>query len=168
MTWYRSSQEDQEELKRLLKGAGGAATRGLKCFISYSQKRKEFADRLRADLLRVPVSVWKDLEDTPGGTQFRQQIAEALKSSTHVLFLLNRDSSESRFVIDEVDRAQQENKVIIPLLEEEIDLPLGFSGTQAIRFTDYDAGFRKLLQSLVATREAKAAQAETRPSRSNP
>jgi hypothetical protein len=58
--------------------------------------------------------------------------------------------------------------VIIPLLEEEIDLPLGFSGTQAIRFTDYDAGFRKLLQSLVATREAKAAQAETRPSRSNP
>jgi hypothetical protein len=46
MTWYRSSQEDQEELKRLLKGAGGAALRGLQCFISYSQKRKELISLL--------------------------------------------------------------------------------------------------------------------------
>jgi TIR domain len=160
MTWYRSSKEDQQELKRLLNGAGRAATRRLRCFISYSRKRKEFADRLRADLLQVPVAVWKDLEDTPGGAPYRQQIEDALKSSTHVLFLLNRKSAESRFVIDEVDRAQQENKVIIPILEEEVDLPLGFRGTQAISFTDYDSGFRKLLQSLVATSEAKAARAE--------
>jgi hypothetical protein len=152
--WHTDSAEDQEKLKSLFQQVQSSATRGLHCFISYSRVHRDFAERLCRDLRAAVVDAWMD-DAIEGGTYWKDEIAKAIEKSTHMIFLLTPESIQSKQVRKEIDWAEKKSKIIVPVMETEVDLPFGFPGIQAINFASgYDQGFRKLLHGLVASAPA--------------
>ncbi len=82
------------------------------CFISYSSKDQEFAERLHADLQDKGVRCWLDRVDLRIGDELRPAIDEAIRIHDKVLLILSEYSMKSKWVDHEVKKA----------LNREIDL----------------------------------------------
>jgi uncharacterized protein YjbI with pentapeptide repeats len=90
------------------------------CFISYSSKDEEFAQRLYADLQNKGVHCWFAPEDLKIGDRFRERIDEAVRIYDKLLLVLSETSIESPWVEDEVEAAfekerQQKRLVLFPI-----------------------------------------------------
>jgi hypothetical protein len=72
------------------------------CFISYSTKDQEFADRLYADLQARGVRCWFAPHDIQGGRKVHEQIDEAIRVYDKLLLILSEDSIKSDWVQAEV------------------------------------------------------------------
>lgn len=87
------------------------------CFISYSTKDQDFADRLYADLQVRGVRCWFAPEDLKIGDRFRQRIDEAIRLHDKLLLVLSRHSVESDWVREEVEscfeRERREKRTIL-------------------------------------------------------
>ena len=81
------------------------------CFISYSSKDQEFADRLHADLQNKGVRCWFAPHDMPIGAKIIDAIDEAIRLRDKVLLILSEHSVASDWVEDEVTRALDEERV---------------------------------------------------------
>jgi uncharacterized protein YjbI with pentapeptide repeats len=75
------------------------------CFITYSSKDKEFAERLHADLRAKGVRVWFALHDMPIGAHIRPTIDEWIRVSDKLLLVLSETSVSSQWVEQEVETA---------------------------------------------------------------
>jgi hypothetical protein len=81
------------------------------CFISYSTKDKEFAERLYADLQHEHVRCWYAPEDLKIGDRFRPRIDEAIRVYDKLLLILSENSIHSPWVETEVETAfEKEHK----------------------------------------------------------
>lgn len=87
------------------------------CFISYSSKDQEFADRLYADLQNKGVRCWFAPEDLKIGDRFRDRIDESIRLHDKLLLILSENSVSSHWVGDEVEaafeREQRENRTML-------------------------------------------------------
>ncbi len=83
----------------------GAAFEFYSCFISYSSKDQEFADRLRADLQSKGVRVWFFSEDAKWGETVWGEIDRSIKIYDKLVVLLSENSLQSGPVLREIDRA---------------------------------------------------------------
>jgi hypothetical protein len=77
------------------------------CFISYSMKNHEFADRLYSDLQNKNVRCWFAPHDVQGGKKLHQQIDEAIRLHEKVLLILSTESMNSEWVKTEIAKARQ-------------------------------------------------------------
>jgi hypothetical protein len=85
------------------------------CFISYSSKDEEFANRLHADLQAVHVRCWFAPEDLKIGEKFRPKIDEAIRLHDKLLLVLSKNSVASPWVETEVrTRAQRKTNGALP------------------------------------------------------
>jgi hypothetical protein len=75
------------------------------CFISYSSKDQEFADRLHADLQSKGVRVWFAPHDLPIGARIRPTIDESIRVYDKLLLVLSEHSVSSQWVEQEVETA---------------------------------------------------------------
>ena len=75
------------------------------CFISYSTKDQEFAERLHADLQARKVRVWFAPEDLKIGDVFRQSIDQAIRLHDKLLVVRSEHSVASDWVQTEVEAA---------------------------------------------------------------
>src|SRR5262249_3516431 len=139
------------------------------CFISYSFKDQEFAERLHADLQNQGVRCWLATEDLKIGDRFRQTIDEAIRRHDRLLLILSTNSVNSDWVRDEVESGLERERlekrsVLFPVsLDDAIE-----NTTQAwassirqqlhignfINWKDHDSykkGFDRLLRDLKAT-----------------
>jgi hypothetical protein len=73
------------------------------CFISYSTKDQDFADRLYADLQNKGVRCWFAPQDLKIGDPFRQRIDEAIRIHEKLLVILSEHSVRSDWVREEVE-----------------------------------------------------------------
>ena len=80
------------------------------CFISYSTKNQDFADRLYADLQAKGVRCWFAPEDLKIGDRFRQRIDESIKLYDKLLLILSEESITSQWVEAEVDAALEKER----------------------------------------------------------
>jgi len=100
------------------------------CFISYSTKDQEFADRLYADLQNKGVRCWFAPHDIHGGRKVHEQIDEAIRVHDKLLLILSEDSMDSEWVKTEIAKARKrevsENRVRDPLIPND-----GMSGAPA-------------------------------------
>jgi hypothetical protein len=80
------------------------------CFISYSAKDDEFAKRLHADLQNKGVRCWFAPHDLPIGAKTWDAIDEAIKRRDKLLLILSKNSIESDWVEDEVQKAFAEER----------------------------------------------------------
>jgi hypothetical protein len=87
------------------------------CFISYSSKDQEFAERLHADLQDKGVRCWFAPEDLKIGDRFRDRIDESIRLHDKLLIILSENSVSSQWVGDEVEaafeRERRENRTVL-------------------------------------------------------
>jgi len=80
------------------------------CFISYSTKDQEFADRLYADLQAKGVRCWFAPHDIKGGRKIHEQIDEAIRLHDKLLLILSEHSMASEWVKTEIAKARKREK----------------------------------------------------------
>lgn len=78
------------------------------CFISYSSKDQEFAQRLHDDLQNNGVRCWFAPEDMKIGDQIRPTIDRQIRLRDKLLIILSGNSIKSEWVGDEVEGALEE------------------------------------------------------------
>jgi hypothetical protein len=77
------------------------------CFISYSSRDEDFAQRLHADLQNKGVRCWFAQEDIEGGKKLHEQIGEAIRLYEKLLLILSEHSMNSELVKTEIAKARQ-------------------------------------------------------------
>jgi len=80
------------------------------CFISYSTRDQEFAERLHADLQAKGVRCWFAPHDIKGGWKIHEQIDEAIRLHDKLLLILSEDSMSSEWVKTEIAKARKREK----------------------------------------------------------
>jgi hypothetical protein len=80
------------------------------CFISYSTKDQDFADRIHADLQNRGVRCWFAPHDMPIGGKILDEIDTAIRLRDKLLLILSEHSIKSDWVEDEVDAAFEEER----------------------------------------------------------
>jgi uncharacterized protein YjbI with pentapeptide repeats len=88
------------------------------CFISYSSKDQEFAERLHSDLQAKGVRVWFAPHDLSIGARIRPVIDESIRVHDKLLLVLSEDSVSSQWVEQEVETAlarehEQEGRTVL-------------------------------------------------------
>ena len=85
----------------------GQAIQFYSCFISYSTKDQDFADRLHADLQSKNVRCWFAPHNVQGGRKLDEQIDEAIRLHDKLLLVLSEDSMKSEWVNTEIAKARK-------------------------------------------------------------
>jgi uncharacterized protein YjbI with pentapeptide repeats len=90
------------------------------CFISYSSKDNEFAERLHMDLQSKGVRCWFAPEHMKIGDKIRSRIDESIRLFDKVMIVLSQDSLHSEWVESEVEAAlekerRQKRAVLFPI-----------------------------------------------------
>lgn len=139
------------------------------CFISYSTKDKDFAERLYADLQHNGVRCWFAPEDLKIGDKFRQRIDETIRIYDKLLLILSQDSLNSAWVETEVETAFEKERrgshtVLFPIRLDEQVMETDRAWAADVRRTrhigdftnwknhdSYQQAFQRLLRDLKAS-----------------
>jgi hypothetical protein len=138
------------------------------CFISYSSKDQDFAERLYADLQNKGVRCWFAPEDLKIGDKIRDRIDESIRLRDKLLLILSEHSIASDWVEHEVESALEEEKqrgrtILFPIRLDDAVMESNKAWAALIRRTrhigdftrwkDYDSyqkAFDRLLRDLKA------------------
>jgi hypothetical protein len=109
-----------ENFITFMKSLTSAAFAFYSCFISYSTKDQDFADRLYADLQAKGVRCWFAPHSIQGGRKIHEQIDEAIKVYDKLLLILSDASMSSNWVKTEIANArakerQQKRQMLFPI-----------------------------------------------------
>jgi len=132
-------------------------------FISYSRRDQEFVTRLAGDLDKQVAGVWFDQSDIQVGQQWHNEIIDGIRECKAFILVLSPDSAESRYVREEVNKALELGKPIIPILYRsakwtgEFETLVKDVQTLDLRSGSYTENFQKLVDGLVALGAAKIA-----------
>lgn len=85
----------------------GSAIEFYSCFISYSTKDQDFADRLYTDLQAQGVRCWFAPHDVQGGQKLHEQIDEAIRLHDKLLLILSSHSMSGEWVQTEISKARK-------------------------------------------------------------
>lgn len=96
-----------DEMIAYIKSLVGLPFEFYSCFISYSSKDHEFAERLHADLQNNGVRCWYAPEDIQGGRKVHEQIDQAIRLHERLLLILSTYSMQSEWVKTEIAQARQ-------------------------------------------------------------
>jgi hypothetical protein len=93
------------------------------CFISYSVKDEDFAKRIHADLQNSGVRCWFAPQDLAIGAKVWDAIDEAIKLRDKLLLILSKNSIDSDWVEDEVQKtfAEERDRKGVVLFRVRID-----------------------------------------------
>ncbi|MGH7791566.1 MAG: toll/interleukin-1 receptor domain-containing protein, partial [Thermodesulfobacteriota bacterium] len=120
-----------------------------KVFFSYSRDDAEFVLKLATDLRSAGVDLWIDQLDIPAGAEWDRSVEDALKACPCFLVVLSSTSVASQNVMDEASFAIEQDKMILPELYQDCDIPFRLKRLQYIDFCgDYDTAYTKLLSAL--------------------
>ena len=123
-------------------------------FISYSHANTTIIERFKQDLHHHDIEVWIDHESlTPGELSWEEAIRRGIRVADVVLYMASPEARLSRFVQGELDVAERESKLIIPIWvagEHWVDVvPMIMSKMQHIDArTNYPVALQQLLKSL--------------------
>jgi hypothetical protein len=109
-----------ENFITFMKSLTGPSLDFYSCFISYSTKDQEFADRLYTDLQAKGVRCWFAPHDIQGGRKIHEQIDEAIKIHDKLLLVLSDASMSSNWVKTEIANArakeeEQQRQMLFPI-----------------------------------------------------
>jgi hypothetical protein len=107
-------------------------------FISYAHEDLERVRDIASVLEKQGLTVFWDRQ-IPAGQTWRGYIGKALGDAVCVLVVWSRASVNSRWVIEEADEALKK-ELLVPVLLEQVEPPLGFRGIQAADLTDWRKG----------------------------
>jgi len=119
-------------------------------FISYSRVNYEFAVKLAKDLKSGGFSTWIDQSDIPSGSRWNNEVEKALRECRAFIVILSHASIESGNVMDEIGFAVVNQKNIIPILLEKVEIPIRLRNLAYVNFANksYEAGLDELVKRL--------------------
>ena len=151
-------------LKRV-NGSGGGSSNISDCidqhheiFLSYSRRDVDVVKKIRDELQQLSFTVWMDTNEIDGGDLWEEAIVKSIQHATIFIVVVSQDSNSSNWVRRETIRAEQLNKIRIPVLLND-ELPLRLLDLQFIDFRGpFDDGFHELVQVLekLLNRKARA------------
>ena len=106
-------------------------------FISYANEDRETAAQFAQLLESVGLRVWWDRR-IPAGRTWRSILQDALREMRCLVVLWSRHSVESPWVTEEAEEARRLGKIIVPVLIERVEPPIGFRTIQAANLTDWN------------------------------
>jgi hypothetical protein len=117
------------------------------CFISYSSKDQEFAERLHADLRSRNVRCWFAPEDLKIGDRLRPSFDEAIRVHDKLMVLLSKSSVSSPWVEKEVETAfekerREKRTVLFPIRLDDAVMETNEAWAADIRRTRHIGDFR--------------------------
>jgi hypothetical protein len=130
-------------------------------FISYSRRDQEFVTRLASDLDQQVAGVWFDQSDIQVGQQWHDEIMDGIRACKAFVLVLSPDAAESHYVREELNKALELGKPIIPILyrpakwTDEFETLVKEVQTLDLRSGSYAENFQKLVDGLVALGAAK-------------
>lgn len=89
---------------------------GKKVFISYSSKDYAIANAVRELLKQHKIPSFMAPESIPAGSNYTQEIPEAIGACFAMVVLLSQSAQESKWVPKEIDMALEDNVPVIPFL----------------------------------------------------
>jgi hypothetical protein len=97
-------------------------------------------------------SVWWDRAILIG-KNYREVITAALKSAKCIIVVWSKNSVSSSWVIDEANVGINNNKVLLPVLIEDVQVPLGFGEIQSANLIDWQGSlshseFEQLMKAI--------------------
>jgi hypothetical protein len=118
------------------------------CFISYSTKDQEFAERLHADLQTKGVRCWFAPKDLKIGDRFRQRIDEAIRLHEKLLVILSEQSVRSNWVREEVESClerehREQRTVLFPVRLDDAVISTEEAWAASIRRQRHIGDFRR-------------------------
>ncbi len=103
-------------------------------FVSYSRRDGEFVGRLAAALRARGKEVWIDVEGIRDAEVFPEALRRAVEDSAAFVFVISPESVCSSFCREEVRRAAELNKRIVPLARRPVD---GAEVPDEVRFRNW-------------------------------
>jgi hypothetical protein len=122
-----------------------------KVFISYSSNDREFALKLTDSLIKLGVDIWIDRKSIRAGTNWGNEIWEALKISEIMILIISPSSMASKNVEDEWQYFRDKNKPIIPIQFQPVtDVHFQLNRKNYINFykLTYETAFEELRREL--------------------
>ena len=105
-------------------------------FISYARADEVVAARLADCFKEQGWRLWWD-DHLRAGEDFRDEIQEALENARVVVVLWTENSIDSRWVKEEAEIGM-ERDVLVPVLLEDVRIPMGFKGVHAADLREWD------------------------------
>jgi hypothetical protein len=128
-----------------------------KVFISYTQGDREFAHKLAAALEQFPVNVLLDTHELRVGDNINEKINELVSNSTYFLFVISRESIQSKWANKELEKAIEMKKRILPVITGPIEPPDMLKGIVYANFTSsFEEGIEQLRLTLKDYRHNKS------------
>lgn len=93
-------------------------------FLSYSEKDKAIKEKICKTLMREYLTIWTNKTDIKTGIAFQEEINKGIEGADNLVYLISPDSLASEYCQQELAHAFANNKRVIPLLIEEMDLEL--------------------------------------------
>lgn len=121
-------------------------------FLSYSREDVEIMKKIQKSLEIFGFNIWTDEHIEVGTSSWKIEIEKAIRESSSLICLMSPNSSESRWVREELDFADSQNvKIYILLVQGESDsvIPFGFTSHQRIDIrNDYSPAINELIPVL--------------------
>lgn len=123
-------------------------------FLSYSRRDAHIMKRIKQSFENAGLEVWIDGGIAPGTSSWKQAIENAIKSGIALVCILSPHASQSKWVREELDFAENHNKQIFIILasgNEQTSVPFGYSSHQWVDIRDistYDVEVGKLTASI--------------------
>ena len=88
-------------------------------FISYASKNKQLADALCHTLEQHRISCWIAPRDVLPGEPYAREIIRGIRDCQIIVLIYTNDSNASEHVLNEIDKAFNYGKVIIPFIADD-------------------------------------------------
>jgi hypothetical protein len=122
-------------------------------FVSYSRHDLEWVRQLVTDLEAAGLPAWLDVHNLEPGVVWDTEIERALHGTNILLAILSEHSAESRNVLDEINFALSRNRLVVPVLYRNCQIPYRLARLQHVDFTGkYDPALKKLVEQLRVAR----------------
>ena len=114
-------------------------------FMSYSRRELGFVDDLVNKLEEKEYTIWLDYRSLVPGKLWEEQIYQGIKNADVVLLVVSKASMSSENVGMEWKRVLEQNKRIILLIFEAVDLP---AELEKFEWVDFRGSYKSALQEL--------------------
>src|SRR5215831_817101 len=91
----------------------------LKIFVSYSRRDVQVADALVEKLTARGFEIAIDRRDLPFGEKWQLELADFIRLSDTVIWLISEASVQSKWVHWELDEVAKRNKRLVPVMVDE-------------------------------------------------
>jgi hypothetical protein len=118
-------------------------------YICYAREDQEFVLQLATKLKDVGVLVWLDQWDIPPGADWDHAIDNALHDCTRFLIVLSPEAIASKEVKGELQTALALDKILVPVLRVQCQLPRRLRSIQYADFTNRTPNDKNALNQVV-------------------